>query len=115
MTGIIPERFDDVSVICKANVYFEGRVVSHTVLLRDGARKTIGVIYPGSYNFKTDDPEKMEITAGSCRVRQAGEGQWEAYQAGDFFLVPGRSSFDIAVDEGIAQYICSFETYSGKT
>jgi uncharacterized protein YaiE (UPF0345 family) len=109
MTVNIPERFDDVSVTCKANVYYEGRVVSHTVLFRDGSRKTLGVIHPGSYNFKTDAPEKMEITAGSCRVRQAGEGQWELYQAGAFFIVPGRSSFDIAVDEGIVQYICSFE------
>lgn len=111
MTGKIPERFDDVSVICKANVYYEGRVVSHTVLFKDGSRKTLGVIHPGNYNFKTDDPEKMDITAGSCRVRQAGEGQWEGYQAGAFFIVPGQSSFDIAVDEGIVQYICSFEPH----
>jgi hypothetical protein len=115
MTGKIPERFDDVSVICKANVYFEGRVVSHTVLLKEGIRKTLGVINPGSYNFKTDDLEKMDITAGSCRVRQAAEGQWERYQAGAFFIVPGQSSFDIVVDEGIVQYICSFEPHSDKT
>jgi uncharacterized protein YaiE (UPF0345 family) len=115
MTGNIPERFDDVSVICKANVYFEGRVVSHTVLFKDGSRKTLGVIYPGSYNFKTDDPEKMDITAGNCLVRQADEGQWETYRAGDLFIVPGRSSFDIAVNEGIVQYICSFEPRSDKT
>jgi hypothetical protein len=115
MTGNIPERFEDVGVICKANAYFEGRVVSHTLLFKDGRKKTIGVIQPGSYNFKTDDPEKMEITAGSCRVRQAEEGQWESYQAGAFFIVPGRSSFDITVGEGIVQYICSFETHSDKT
>ncbi|MDO9558447.1 MAG: pyrimidine/purine nucleoside phosphorylase [Syntrophales bacterium] len=114
MTGKIPERFDDVSVICKANVYHEGRVASHTVLFKDGSRKTLGVIHPGSYNFKTDDPEKMDITAGNCRVRQADEGQWERYQAGAFFIVPGRSSFDIVVDEGIVQYICSFEPNSDK-
>jgi hypothetical protein len=114
MTEIIPERFDDVSVICKANVYYDGRVVSHTLLFKDGSRKTLGVIYPGSYNFKTDEPEKMEITAGSCRVRQADEGQWERYPAGAFFIVPGRSSFDIAVDEGMVQYICSFEPQSNK-
>jgi hypothetical protein len=84
------------------------------VLFKDGRKKTIGVIQPGSYNFKTDDPEKMEITAGSCRVRQADEGQWEMYPAGAFFIVPGRSSFDIAVDEGMVQYICSFEPQSNK-
>ena len=114
MTEKIPERFDDVSVICKANVYYDGRVVSHTALFKDGSRKTLGVIHPGSYNFKTDDLEKMDITAGRCRVRQAGEGQWETYQAGAFFIVPGQSSFDITVDEGIVQYICSFEPHANK-
>lgn len=112
MTEKVPERFDDVSVICKANVYFEGRVVSHTVLFKDGSRKTLGLIHPGSYHFKTDDPEKMDITAGSCRVLQTHEGQWERYQAGEFFVVPGQSAFDIAVDEGIVQYICSYEIQS---
>jgi hypothetical protein len=114
MTEKIPEQFDDVSIICKANVYYDGRVVSHTALFKDGSRKTLGVIHPGSYNFKTDDPEKMEITAGSCRVRQADEGQWEKYPAGAFFIVPGQSSFDITVDEGIVQYICSVEPHANK-
>jgi uncharacterized protein YaiE (UPF0345 family) len=114
VTGKIPERFDDVSVICKANVYFDGRVISHTVLFRNGSRKTLGVIHPGNYSFKTDDPEKMEVTTGSCRVRQAGEGQWETYQAGAFFVVPGRSSFEITVDNGMLEYICSFESHPAE-
>jgi hypothetical protein len=51
----------------------------------------------------------MDITVGSCRVRQAGEGQWEAYSAGSFFMVPGKSFFEISVSEGILEYICSFD------
>jgi hypothetical protein len=112
MSDKIPEQFDDVSVICKANVYYEGRVVSHTILFRNGSKKTLGVIHPGFYHFKTEEPEKMEITAGKCRVRQTDEENWESYEAGAFFVVPGRSAFDIAVDEGIAQYICSFEQHT---
>jgi uncharacterized protein YaiE (UPF0345 family) len=105
----VSQRFDDVSVICKANVYFDGKVVSHTVLFKDGSKKTVGLIYPGAFKFDTDAPEKMEITVGSCRVRQAGEEQWESYSAGAFFMAPGKSFFEISVSEGILEYICSFE------
>lgn len=103
-----PKQFENVSVVCKANVYFDGKVVSHTVLFADGSRKTLGLIYPGQFTFNTGAPEKMEIVAGTCRARQAG-GQWTAYTAGTFFKVAGNSSFDIAVDDGVAEYICSFE------
>jgi hypothetical protein len=109
MAANLPERFDDVSVICKANIYFEGKVISHTVLFKDAKKKTIGLIFPGSFTFNTDAPERMEITAGMCKVKQAGEEKWKPYPAGTFFMVPGNSFFEIAVDEGILEYICSFE------
>ena len=109
MSANMPERFDDVSVMCKANIYFEGRVISHTVLFKDGGKKTIGLIFPGAFRFNTDAPERMEITAGSCKVRQAGEGQWSPCSEGSFFKVPGKSSFEISVDKGILEYVCSFE------
>jgi len=109
MSAKMAERFDDVSVVCKANIYFEGKVISHTVLFKEGRKKTIGLILSGSFTFNTDAPERMELTSGGCRVRQADNEQWESYRAGMFFLVPGKSSFEIAVDEGILEYICSFE------
>lgn len=107
MTGI-PERLEGVSVLTKANVYFGGRVVSHTVLLPDGRKKTIGLIHPGTYTFDTREPETLQVVAGSCRVRLAGEEDWTAYAAGQAFLVPGNLAFEIAVEEGIAEYLCSF-------
>jgi hypothetical protein len=102
-----PEKFENVTVVCKANVYFDGKVASHTVLFADGTKKTIGLIYAGSYTFNTGAPERMEIVAGACRARMKG-GEWNGYKAGSYFDVPGNSSFDIAVDEGIAEYVCSF-------
>ena len=104
----IPEKFEKVSVVCKANVYFDGKVVSHSVLFPDGSKKTLGLIYPGSFTFNTGTPETMEIVAGSCRVRLKGETAWKTYAAGVAFKVPGQSAFDIAVDGGIAEYICSY-------
>jgi uncharacterized protein YaiE (UPF0345 family) len=102
------QQFDDVTVVCKANVYFDGKVLSHTILFKDGSKKTVGVIFPGAYTFNTGDPERMEIIAGECRVRQAEEKEWRTYSAGSFFLAPGQASFEIAVDQGVAEYICSF-------
>lgn len=102
-------KFDNVTAVAKANVYFEGRVVSHTILLADGSRKTLGLIYPGEYHFGTDAAERMAIIAGSCRVRLDGDSTWHDYAAGSSFRVPGKSGFDIAVASGIAEYVCSFE------
>lgn len=104
----LPTQFENVTAVCKANVYFDGKVVSHTIVLATGERKTLGLIYAGAYNFGTGAPERMEVTAGVCRVKLAGEADWTTYEAGTFFDVPGNSSFDIAVDEGIMEYICSY-------
>lgn len=102
------EKFDNVSVVCKANVYFGGKVVSHTVIFKDGTRKTLGLIFPGSFSFNTEAPEKMEITSGACQIRLKDEENWTAFDAGSEFMVPGDSSFEINVDSGVAEYICSY-------
>ncbi len=102
------ERFDNVSVLAKANVYFDGKVVSHTVLFGDGSKKTVGLIYPGSFIFNTGAPENMEIIAGACRFRLAGQKEWKTCGAGQAFDVPGNSSFEIEVKEGVTEYVCSF-------
>jgi len=104
-----PEQFSDVTAACKANIYFDGKVISHTIILADGSRKTLGLIYPGSYKFDTGAPEIMEIIAGSCRVQVAGEPAWQTYNAGEYFEVPGNSFFTIEVAEEITEYVCSFK------
>jgi uncharacterized protein YaiE (UPF0345 family) len=102
-------KFENVTAVAKANVYFGGRVVSHTVLFADGSKKTLGLIYPGEFHFGTDAPERMDITSGSCRVRLDGTTEWKDVSAGTFFKVPGKSGFDITVSDGITEYVCSFE------
>jgi len=102
-------EFPNVKAIAKANVYFDGKVVSHTILLASGEKKTLGLIYPGDFHFGTDAPERMDIVAGNCRVRLDGGTEWQSYGTGTFFKVPGKSGFDIAVEGGIAEYVCSFE------
>jgi uncharacterized protein YaiE (UPF0345 family) len=105
----LPVHFTAVTVVTKANVYFDGNVVSHTVLFPDGARKTLGLIRPGSYHFNTGAPERMEIVAGACTVTLDGASAVHDYAAGTHFDVPGNSGFTVAVAAaGLCEYICSF-------
>jgi uncharacterized protein YaiE (UPF0345 family) len=101
-------QFDHVSVVKQANVYFDGKCVSHTVLFADGTKKTVGVIFPSQLTFNTGAPEIMELNAGRCRVRLKGESQWREYAAGERFSVPGNSSFDIEAVE-LLDYVCHFQ------
>jgi hypothetical protein len=100
-------QFDNVSVVKKANLYFDGKCVSHTVLFADGTRKTLGVIFPSSLTFNTGAPERMELNAGKCRVRLKGEQEWHIYEGGQSFDVPGNASFDIETLDTL-DYVCHF-------
>ena len=100
-------QFDNISVVKKANVYFDGKCVSHSVLFPDGTKKSVGVIFPSSLTFNTGAPEIMEINGGRCRVRLKGDADWKEYAAGQSFAVPGNSSFDIETLE-LLDYVCHF-------
>src|ERR1700722_14707214 len=104
----LPTQFYGVTVMTKANVYFDGNVVSHSVLLPGQVKKTLGLIRPGSYHFKTGAAELMEIVAGACRVTVDGEKTVRDYSTGATFEVPGSSGFTIAVAAGLCEYICTF-------
>src|SRR5437868_12072942 len=104
----IPTEFKNVTAVAKANVYFDAKVVSHTILFQDGSKKTLGLIYPGRFHFGTDKAERMEIVAGNCRVKIDGHSQETTHSAGQFFEVPAKSGFDIEVKDGLCEYICSF-------
>lgn len=101
-------QFDHVSVKKKANVYFDGKCVSHTVLFQNGTRATVGVIFPSTLTFNTGSPELMEINGGVCKVRLKGETEWKTYREGEKFTVAGNSSFDIETLETL-DYVCHFE------
>ena len=101
-------QFDNVSVVSKANVYFDGKCVSHSITLADGTKKSVGVILPSTLTFNTGAPEIMETVAGACRIERAGESEWKTYGAGQSFNVPGNSSFDIEVSGEPYHYVCHF-------
>ena len=100
-------QIDQVSVVKKSNIYFDGKCVSHNIILADGSKKSVGVIFPSSLTFNTGAPETMEITGGVCKVRQAGATEWQTYGAGAEFKVPANSHFDIETVETV-DYVCHF-------
>ena len=101
------EKIDGVSVTTKANVYFDGKCVSHSLTKADGTKLSVGVVLPATLTFNTGAPEIMECVAGSCEYRLKGTDAWITSSAGDKFSVPGNSSFDIRVTEPY-HYICHF-------
>ena len=98
----------NVTAVAKANVYFDGRVVSHTILSQDGSKRTLGLIYPGTYHFGTGAAELMQIVDGSCSVVIDGSEPKSVHESGGEFRVPADSGFTITVADGICQYVCSF-------
>jgi hypothetical protein len=104
------EKIDNISVTTKANVYFDGKCVSHGITFADGSKKSVGVILPGTLTFNTGVPEIMECVAGAGEYRLAGSGAWIKSFAGESFSVPANTQFDIRVAEGFDayHYICHF-------
>jgi uncharacterized protein YaiE (UPF0345 family) len=84
-------EFTNVTIIKEANIYFEDRVTSRSILFPDGSKKTLGVMLPGEYEFNTDKREIMEIMSGALEVRLPGSDQWEKVEGGETFEVSGRS------------------------
>lgn len=97
---------DRVTVTPTANVYFDGKCVSHTVQLADGSKKSVGVILPSTLTFNIGVPEIMELLQGKGRV-QVNEGDWQDIDGAMTFSVPENGKFVIEVTEAV-HYICHF-------
>ena len=100
-------HFENASIQKTANVYFDGKCISHNLTLPDGSRKSVGVILPATLEFNTGAPEIMELLQGRCRVRMAGSDAWQEYAGGESFNVAGDSAFDIETLENL-HYVCHF-------
>lgn len=100
-------KFENVTVVKKANMYFDGKVTSRTIEFSNGDVKTLGIMMPGEYRFGTDKKEIMEIMAGQVEVLLPGEDLWRKISGGDSFEVPANSAFDIKVLD-VTDYCCSY-------
>jgi len=102
----MPE-FRDVTIVKKANVYFNGKVTSRSIIFSDGSKKTLGIMLPGVYEFNTADKEIMEIYAGDLDVLLPGTREWKTLKGPDAFEVPAQSKFTLRV-RSLTDYCCSF-------
>lgn len=100
-------EFKNVNVIKEANVYFDGKVTSRTVLFESGEKKTLGIMLAGEYEFNTEAAENMEVLGGEMSVMLPGETEYTLYKAGQDYNVPANSSFKMIVEKYV-DYCCSY-------
>lgn len=100
-------EFNNVTAIKKANLYFDGKVSSRTIIFENGEKKTLGIMMPGTYEFSTADKELMEILAGSLDAKLPGQDNFVTINTGDSFSVPSNSKFTVIVKE-VTDYCCSY-------
>lgn len=100
-------EFNNVSIVKKANVYFDGNVNSRTVRFADGTEKTLGFMQPGNYTFNTGAKEIMEILDGNLDVLLPGANQWRSVKGGESFEVPANAQFEIKIKTP-TDYCCSY-------
>ena len=100
-------NYTNVEVDKIANIYFEGKVISRNIFFKDGTKKTLGVMFVGEYEFKTESREVMEILSGELNFKVAGTDNWQLIKEGMSFNVPKKSSFKVKVLE-LVNYSCSY-------
>lgn len=100
-------EFKNVTVVKKANVYFDGKVTSRTVVFADSTKKTLGIMMPGDYEFGTEAAEIMEMLGGQMDVLLPGAKDWQTFKAGESYQVPANSRFKLKVPV-VADYCCSY-------
>ena len=101
-------NFENVQVVKKANVYYDGKVTSRTVLFPDGTRKTLGFMMKGEYEFGTEAEELMEVLGGEMEVLLPGTTEFETYAEGQSYVVPANSSFKLKI-KTFSDYCCSYK------
>jgi uncharacterized protein YaiE (UPF0345 family) len=99
--------FKNVTAVKEANIYFDGKVTSRSIIFQDGSKKTLGVMLPGEYEFNTDKKEIMEIMSGDLDVMLPGAMEWKRVKGGEAFEVPAKSKFGLRIKK-ITDYCCSF-------
>ena len=105
----IVERFENVTVLVKANIFQGGLRQSRTLIFQDGSRKTLGVYMPGEFVFESHEPERVLITSGSAEVLFPGDAGWRSVSAGECYDVPARCTFKVRT-RSVAEYVCDFLT-----
>ena len=86
-------EFKNVTAVKEANIYFDGKVTSRTLVFPDGSKKTLGIMFPGKYEFSTAEKEIMEILSGQLDVLISEAEGWKTIKGGEQFEVPAKAKF----------------------
>ena len=100
------EKFENVTAVKAANIYYDGNVTSRTVEFSDGSIKSLGIMLPGEYTFGTNDAEIMEMLSGELEIKLPNE-EWKTLSTPETFNVPANSSFDLKI-KTVTDYCCSY-------
>lgn len=103
----MPEFIEAVDVKTRVNIYCDGKVQSRTLRYPDGRLQTLGVYLPGEFQFHSDGPEKVVMTAGAVEVLFPGDKEWRLVKTGETYNVPAGVVFSVRCSE-ISEYICDF-------
>ena len=101
------DNFKNVNVDLLSNIYYEGKVISRNIFLKDGTKKTLGVMLIGEYEFNTVNKENMKIITGKLNLKLKGDNQWKLISDGMEFNISKNSTFKVEVLE-IVNYVCSY-------
>jgi uncharacterized protein YaiE (UPF0345 family) len=104
----VMEQFNHVTIIKKANTYFDGKVTSRTVLFEDGTKKTLGIMLPGEYEFSSNLKEEMDILDGHLEYKLQGE-DCKVINGSGVFYVPANEKFQLKI-YSVVDYCCSYIT-----
>ncbi len=100
------EHITGVTLTTKANVYFDGKCVSHSFTLADGTKKSVGVVLPATLTFGTAAAEIMECVGGACEYKLDGSDEWKTSAARrEASTSPRNSKFDIRADRGLPLHL----------
>jgi uncharacterized protein YaiE (UPF0345 family) len=100
-------EFKNATIIKQANVYFDGKVTSRSVIFEDGSQKSLGILLPGEYEFNTEDKKIMEIISGNLEVLLNDSEEWKTIKDGETFEIPAKSKFSLKV-KTLSDYCCSY-------
>ncbi len=96
-----------VDVKTQVNIFCDGKVQSRTLRYPDGRLQTLGVYLPGEFDFHSDGPETVVMTAGAVEVLFPGDADWRLVKTGERYDVPADTKFKVRCSE-ISEYICDF-------
>ena len=99
-------KFENVTAVKEANIYYDGKVTSRTLEFSDGSVRSLGIMLPGEYTFATNAAEVMEILSGELDIKLSNE-EWKTLKTPETFNVPANSSFDLKI-KTVCDYCCSY-------